>query len=405
MEIKSLVVIPTRNRTDLAKNAIRSVLDQSDCKFEVIVSDNSTDEAQVSELRKFCKVLADNRLSYVRPEPTLTMTKHWDWVMKTVLEKYEFSHITFLTDRMVFKKDALKQLESISGRFPDKLITYAIDEILDQTDPVTLLQNSTTKKLFEITNDEMVKAFLELLWVSPFPRMFNCYVPRSFIEQVHKEYGEIFSSVSPDFNFGFKVMDLEDSTLYYDEALLVSYGLKVSNGQNMLTGTWATNETAIDFHKQIDQSDVYIDCLLPFCSTAIDALLNEYFYIVKRGKRRKFPPLNKSKYRSRVISNVLQLPPSNVRSQLIGILQKEYGKRYPEFVLRSKLPLKRYGLRLISDASTTIFAKEGAVRMEFESIDKALEYLINSRAFKSRSRASFYKRTSILPLKLNELKF
>ncbi len=48
-----LVVIPTRNRAELAINAINSVLSQENCELELIVSDNSTDDAEVSRLADY----------------------------------------------------------------------------------------------------------------------------------------------------------------------------------------------------------------------------------------------------------------------------------------------------------------------------------------------------------------
>src|SRR5467141_2990458 len=107
---RCLIVIPTRNRSDLARNAIQSVFAQSDCEVDVLVSDNSTSSSQRGELSEFCQQLSNRRLRYVAPPEPLPMSEHWNWVMREALTLYEASHVTFLTDRMMFKPGALNPL-------------------------------------------------------------------------------------------------------------------------------------------------------------------------------------------------------------------------------------------------------------------------------------------------------
>ncbi len=110
---KLLIVIPTRNRSDFAVRAIKSVLGQEGCQCSVLVSDNSTDEQEVKTLSAFCKQSSDSRLQYIRPSEPLAMTKHWDWAMQQAFELSPFSHIAYLSDRTVFLKNRLKNLEKI----------------------------------------------------------------------------------------------------------------------------------------------------------------------------------------------------------------------------------------------------------------------------------------------------
>ena len=53
-----VVVIPTRNRAQLAMNAIRSLLDQPVDDFRILVSDNSTSQRDRDDLESFCVSLA-----------------------------------------------------------------------------------------------------------------------------------------------------------------------------------------------------------------------------------------------------------------------------------------------------------------------------------------------------------
>lgn len=50
-----VIVVPTRNRADLAANAVGSVVGQAGADVTVLVSDNSTREEEVARLSDFCR--------------------------------------------------------------------------------------------------------------------------------------------------------------------------------------------------------------------------------------------------------------------------------------------------------------------------------------------------------------
>src|SRR2546421_11171775 len=62
------VVIPTRNRANLAQAAVKSVLDQGLSQVTILVSDNSTDDAGAPALPAPCEAL-DPRLGRHPPPP------------------------------------------------------------------------------------------------------------------------------------------------------------------------------------------------------------------------------------------------------------------------------------------------------------------------------------------------
>src|SRR5690242_4896988 len=132
----AVVVIPTRNRAQLAMNAVRSVLDQPVDGFRVLVSDNSTSVEDREALDSFCASLGDSRLRYVRPPEPFAMPAHWEWVIEQALADYDASHFTYLTDRMMFRARALKDVLELAALYPDKVITYNHDRICDDVRPI-----------------------------------------------------------------------------------------------------------------------------------------------------------------------------------------------------------------------------------------------------------------------------
>ncbi|MBI2800509.1 MAG: glycosyltransferase family 2 protein [Gammaproteobacteria bacterium] len=59
------VGIPTRNRPEFVRNAMRSVLDQTYTNLRVLVTDNDSDSEIADDVRKFIANLADPRIAYV----------------------------------------------------------------------------------------------------------------------------------------------------------------------------------------------------------------------------------------------------------------------------------------------------------------------------------------------------
>ena len=71
--MKISFLIPTKNRLDLLKSAVSSILAQSDLEFEIIVSDNASQE----DYSSFIDSLHDPRIIYRRlPEP-VSVTRNW----------------------------------------------------------------------------------------------------------------------------------------------------------------------------------------------------------------------------------------------------------------------------------------------------------------------------------------
>src|SRR5664280_1764504 len=78
------VVIPTRNRSDLAIRAIESVIPQLPDGSLILVSDNSTQEQHKNRLQAYVEGLARADVRYLRPPQDLAMPAHWEWAFSQV---------------------------------------------------------------------------------------------------------------------------------------------------------------------------------------------------------------------------------------------------------------------------------------------------------------------------------
>ena len=288
---KLLIVIPTRNRTDFAINAVQSVLEQENNNVEVMVSDNSTEKSELESLKNFCDNIHNERLKYVRPAEPLSMPKHWEWAKEQALGNPDISHICYLTDRMVFRKDTLEDLTTITECYADKVISYNNDSINDLELPVVLRQTPWTGKLFEVDSDSMINISAKSVWHYSSPRMLNTVVPKNTLKILVQKYGAVFESMSPDFCFLYKVLDTESTYLHFDKSFIIEYGMKRSNGYNYGKGIEIKDTDA--FFKDIltDKMVFNQNSPVPEFHTIINAVVNEYCFVGQHPQSKKFQPL------------------------------------------------------------------------------------------------------------------
>ena len=78
------VVIPTRERARTLSHTLRTALAQPGDNFEVIVSDNVSEDGT----RDVVEAMADPRLRYVRTDRRLSMCDNWDFAFRHVRGRY-----------------------------------------------------------------------------------------------------------------------------------------------------------------------------------------------------------------------------------------------------------------------------------------------------------------------------
>ena len=370
-----LVVIPTRNRADFAINAINSVLSQENCELEVIVSDNSTDDAEVLQLSNYCRQLGDKRLRYIRPPKPLAMTAHWNWAMQQTLQISNANHITYLTDRSLFVKNSLQNLQSILTKYPAKIISYFSDSINDREIPVSVSQMTYTGKLFEIQSSSILKLYAEIEWIQALPKMLNSVISRELASTILEKYGNYFFSMSPDYNFAFRCLDLEESILFYDRTLVTNYGLNRSNGWNVLQGNF--KQDALDFINNLDSTEVCFESPIKDMWVLPNPIIHEYCYAKLSDVSHKFPEINQTKYLVSLVENVVLYKNEKMRAEMLEKLRSELGFDLSKYRAQALLERKFKGLKvrlhnLINRATPYLLINK------FENVEEAIKYATDS---------------------------
>jgi glycosyltransferase involved in cell wall biosynthesis len=389
----TVVVIPTRNRATIAMNAIASVLEQSGKEVSVLVSDNSTSETDRTTLAEFCHARSNEEIRFVNPPKSLSMSAHWEWAIEEALRLYPASHFIYLTDRMMFRRGALPEVLKLAARYPEKVISYNHDRILDNATPIRVEQYPATEKLLEIDTLRLTWLLSQSVIHPSVPRMLNCIVPRAVLEKIRARFGTVFASFSPDFNFCCRCLEVEDSILFYDKAPIFHYALGRSNGASVTRGE-LTGDT-VDFTNRVIKTDPVINSATPIpgLSTAVNYAFNEYCLFKRETNSAKFFDLDKEKYLQANACELSEIVDPQLRAETLALLvangyreTTSNGERNAaeiSFGARVHSKVKR----VLSGPATTpawlFLARALAVQppgynsFEFPTIDEALDYARN----------------------------
>jgi glycosyl transferase family 2 len=319
--MKVVVVVPTRNRADLATTSVASALGDRDTRVSVLVSDNSTDPEQVERLRKWCEEKADERLRYVRPHEPLPMSPHWQWALERALESPATTHVMYLTDRLVMRPGALGELLTLAERHPDDVLTFGDDTIVDYRQPVTISERPWTGKLLRIDSAQLLRVLARGILLGA-PTMLNTIAPRRVLEDIADTYGSVFASIAPDHCFSYRCLDRVDSILHWDRVVIVQRALWRSNGFSQIRGV--SNADHVDFLRELGESRINQHAPVPELLTVTNAIYNEYEFVRSERPSSKLSPLRRHYYLGANARDVARLEDPDLRARMHRVLS-EHG--------------------------------------------------------------------------------
>jgi hypothetical protein len=292
MRDRLVIVVPTRNRADIAQVAVGSVLAAGASNVRVLVSDNSTDPAAAEQLHRACAELGDEGVGYVRPPASLSMTNHWAWALEQVLQDPQVAYVSYLTDRNLFARGELDHVLAAVDAAPGQIVTYNQECIDDAHDPVRILPNEWSGQLLALPSRELIHATARGARFMALPRMLNSVVPRPVIEAVRQRFGSVFASVAPDYAFAFRALAILDTIAFLDRPVLFHHATARSNGMSQILGI-ASSDSA-DFELLMGDQ-MYAHTPAPQLRTVSNAIFNEYGF-VRAEAPEALPPLLRRDY-------------------------------------------------------------------------------------------------------------
>ena len=297
MTMSVAIVIPTRDRSDLAIEAVRSVLALRDPRLSrVIVSNNGSDPEHVRRLAEFCERSADARLLHLRPPRPLAMAEHWDWAIGEALTASDVSHLALHYDRRVSRHDLALVFDAAALR-PDLPVTYLLDVAYRPDSRFLVHQMPWSGGLYEIRTSRALdlasRGLLTDLWQA-FPVLVNCLTPRSVLERVSDRFGSFCASTTPESCFGFRFCAVADAYLHFDRPLGIHYGAGRSNGLGYMRGE--RSGAFGDFRSLLGDRGWLDAAPLPGLNLGQNIFYHEYELVRREVGGDKFPPVEMQGY-------------------------------------------------------------------------------------------------------------
>lgn len=285
------IVIPTRNRPDLVKNAVASAAWQDRPDIEIIVSDNSTDADSLKAGEALAAAYAsDPRIRIVRPPSPMNMPDHWEFATRHATGEY----LLILTDRFVMRPGTLDALERIvdsqNGR-PELIVWNASAGYSDKTK--LLYEARSTGKVVVQKSIDVLRSFAALKYwqnatigLNDLPRGLNSAISKSLVDKIRAEFGRMYFPITPDYTSAFIQSYFAKNVTNVNAAFYIAHGDQ-SNGQDTLKKGVKHYTDRFDLDP-FEGCPIKIDCV-------VNLMVRDY-YFAERLAQGDFPKVSKSDY-------------------------------------------------------------------------------------------------------------
>lgn len=215
------ILIPTRNRAYLLRYALQSALDQTFDDYEIIVSDNFSDDDTEEAVRE----LADGKVRYFRTDRILTMPDNWEFA----LSKARGEWVTVLTDRFVISRELLSRAVQVMEETQTSVICWPQIAYYHNTyhqNPKLmnhLLVYPFTGRISEIDSKvALAKLFTLRYDFTSLPFTHTSVYNRKLINQIKAKAGRFFLPPAPDYTSCAALLGVSEKYVYIDRLLTIS---------------------------------------------------------------------------------------------------------------------------------------------------------------------------------------
>lgn len=295
------VFIATYNRPTLVLNAVNSVLQQDFSSFEVIVSDNSTNDQTESILKK----ISDTRFSFKKRKESLPVIDHLNAILQDVTSDY----FMIFHDDDIMNRNLLSTLYNKITR-DSNIIAVGSNAIFIKNGKAKLY-NKNLKKDTIITDKNVLIGRYLIYDIVPFPSYLYCK--------------KVAEKSKFDFNHGGKYCDasfiislLNYGSILFVAAPLMNYNLH--SGQDSSVNDFTQKISLINFY--INNSD-YSNKHPLIIRFRIQNIFVEFLSYLKQKKFFFFEKRN-----LKIISLIFKASPIEYFPRLIYAILKTHTNKY-----------------------------------------------------------------------------
>lgn len=294
------IVIPTRNRPQLALKAIQSVIQDQQSDIELVVSDNS-DKEDAGILHTMVSEIPDQRIKYFRPDNVMSMAEHWEWAVRHAQGQY----VSILSDRSVYKTSALDLIRNVIVAEKPQVVSFIWDSLRGLEAPYRYKQKDHSKKIFKFESRFLLEIASRSIVSAVFPRFLNSFIARDLLEKVLARSDKVKNCLAPDFGFCFRFLDLTDSIHFFDYPAFIVYGSEVSNGYAYSRNTRST--TIQDFYARAAPEIEMFAPIHTLRPIPFNIELLEYNLVKENQQSGSFVEVDKAKFYSGAYKKLMKI--------------------------------------------------------------------------------------------------
>jgi hypothetical protein len=195
------LVVPTRQRADTLRHALRTLTAQDGRDLEIVVQNNGCDP----KTRALVEEIADPRVRHFSSSAILTMSENWEMALRHARGDF----ITFVGDDDGLFPDACRIARAVFDQTDAKILSwlpfcyywpnYVHPELRNRL--VAIVDNNI--RLRTVRSAGLLRRVYRFSAdYSELPMIYNSFVARSVIEAVIAEYGRYFLGRAPDVTSG-----------------------------------------------------------------------------------------------------------------------------------------------------------------------------------------------------------
>ena len=210
------VVVPTRNRAHLLQHALQSIQDQTFDDYELIVSNNCSDDGTEDVIPRFAP-----RARYIKPTQILAMPDHWEFALEHARGRY----VGYLCDDDVWAPTALERASQTISESDSKLVVlfsgiyHAPDWLQPDLRTTAVFRPNTRSVQEKESSDTLRTIFHRCHVVNEAPRMLNSFCERETLLRARAAVGNKIFLLAPDYSFAAFVLSEIPTWFFIDEPL------------------------------------------------------------------------------------------------------------------------------------------------------------------------------------------
>lgn len=193
---KYTVIVPTRDRAETLEATLRTCLRQTYENFEVIVSDNCSED----HTQEIVSGLKDSRIRYLNTGSRLSMSGNFEFALQHATEGF----VMFVGSDDGLMPDAIGYVDSIVKEYKVDAVscrqaTYVWPDFPDQNIAGRFVLESLRDGVEVRKTDEWIKKALSFksFYCFDLPNLYCGFVNRKVIDRAYKD-GRYFRSITPD---------------------------------------------------------------------------------------------------------------------------------------------------------------------------------------------------------------